>query len=130
MRDPHLDISNTGFFNKLLTSMIILSVLNDHPNISGYSLIKQIRLLSDDFIQMKAGTVYPILETLASKNLLFQDDDISNRKSRSGTKRKTVYSVTSEGQTALSLLWDDWQSLRGIVDIFRPNKQKIKGESD
>jgi|WetSurMetagenome_2_1015567.scaffolds.fasta_scaffold373063_1 DNA-binding PadR family transcriptional regulator len=69
---------------------IVLKIIKDKP-IHGYEIIKTVELLSKGQWTPSAGSIYPILESLESKDFI-QSEDIDRRK---------VYSITPEGMAAL-----------------------------
>jgi DNA-binding PadR family transcriptional regulator len=80
-----------------LSSVLVLYTIGgaDRP-IHGYSIIKRIDELTGGYMQVRAGTVYPILRNLEEMGLVSHDAERSVR----GPERK-VYELTDDGRLAV-----------------------------
>lgn len=88
--------------------LMVLSVLGEEPKY-GYLIQKQIRDASGGRVEMKAGTLYPLLHRLEAEKLIRSKWDDST-----GRKRKW-YLLTAAGQRRLSQHAADWHSYAGCV---------------
>ena len=95
-----------GFQRDLLRGsldLMVLSVLADEPQY-GYSIQKQIRDVSQGRVDLKAGTLYPLLHRLEADKLIRSKWDDST-----GRRRKW-YELTKAGQKRLHAQAQEWHS--------------------
>lgn len=89
-------------------TMLLLKLLSEGDKY-GYEMIETLRERSENVFELKAGTLYPILHTLESKNML-----ASYEQEVLGKVRK-YYSVTKEGRKALKAKEAEWQQYSRAV---------------
>ena len=71
----------------------VLAIVNLHEKgIHGYGIARELEERTDGLLQVKEGTLYPILHRLRKERLL----NVYTEKSESGPSRK-VYVLTGEG---------------------------------
>lgn len=71
----------------------VLAIVNRHEKgIHGYGIAKELEERTDGLLQVKEGTLYPILHRLKKERLL----NVHDEKSESGPSRK-IYVLTGEG---------------------------------
>jgi PadR family transcriptional regulator PadR len=71
----------------------VLAVVQRHMDgIHGYGIARELEERTDGLLEVKEGTLYPILHRLKKERLL----NVRTEKSESGPKRK-VYVLTGEG---------------------------------
>ena len=71
----------------------VLAIVKRHETgIHGYGIAKELEERTDGLLQVKEGTLYPILHRLKKERLL----NVHNEKSETGPSRK-VYVLTGEG---------------------------------
>lgn len=71
----------------------VLAIVNRHEKgIHGYGIARELEERTDGLLQVKEGTLYPILHRLRKERLL----NVHTEKSESGPSRK-VYVLTGEG---------------------------------
>ena len=71
----------------------VLAIVNRHEKgIHGYGIARELAERTDGLLQVKEGTLYPILHRLRKERLL----NVHTEKSESGPSRK-VYVLTGEG---------------------------------
>jgi PadR family transcriptional regulator PadR len=71
----------------------VLAIVNRHDKgIHGYGIARELEERTDGLLQVKEGTLYPILHRLRKERLL----NVHTEKSESGPSRK-VYVLTGEG---------------------------------
>ena len=87
---------------------LILTILEEGENY-GYMIIQRVKELSDEQIQWKDGTLYPILHTLEKKGL------ISSfwKEAATGRKRK-YYKLKEQGKVALAVEKQNWLEMNQI----------------
>ncbi len=90
------------------TSMLVLRLL-EGKDMYGYEMIESLREKSQDVFQLKAGTLYPLLHSLESKEYVK-----SYEKEINGKMRK-YYSLTKEGNKYLNEKKEEWQEYTKAV---------------
>lgn len=76
-----------------LLQYAVLAIVKRHEDgIHGYGLAKELEERTDGLLQVKEGTLYPILHRLRKERLL----NVHTEKSESGPSKK-VYVLTGEG---------------------------------
>ena len=83
------------------TIPIILSILQKGDNY-GYQIIKDVQKLTDNSLQWKEGSLYPVLLKLEKKGLIQ-----SYTKKEDGRNRK-YYQLNQRGLTMLEQLKKEW----------------------
>ena len=92
------------------TTMLVLKLL-DSQNMYGYQMIKELENRSDKTFTLKEGTLYPILHTLESANMIesyWEETD-------SARKRK-YYMITKSGKKLLSEKQNEWSIFSNAVN--------------
>lgn len=85
------------------TVPIILSILQKGESY-GYEIIKEVKALSDNQLDWKEGSLYPVLSKLEKKGLINGLWKISEN----GRKRK-YYSLNQNGKKQLKLEIENWK---------------------
>lgn len=91
-----------GDFLRGSTDLMVLSVLADGPKY-GYLIQQRLSEVSHGRVDLKAGTLYPLLHRLESAKLLKSRED-----STTGRKRKW-YDLTAQGKRRLTKQATEWQ---------------------
>jgi PadR family transcriptional regulator, regulatory protein PadR len=89
--------------------VLILSVLADQP-MHGYAVIEQLRLRSNDALDLAEGTVYPVLHRLEHAGML------ASGWSEVGGRRRRTYRLTRAGTGMLERERDEWRAFARTVD--------------
>jgi PadR family transcriptional regulator, regulatory protein PadR len=93
--------------------LLLLSVLSAGPA-HGYAVITSLRARSEGTFDLPEGTVYPALHRLERGGLLtssWADTD---------GRRRRVYALTGEGETALAAERTEWKRFAGgIAGVLR-----------
>lgn len=94
------------------TTILILSLLKRKP-MYGYEIIKEIELKSSGVFNFKEGTLYPILHTLESNEMVesFWSEGESARKRR-------YYKITDKGNKQLKEKEDEWKLFTNTVNTI------------
>ncbi len=79
----------------------------------GYTLRKS---LADAGLDVDEGTLYPLLRRLESQGLLVSEWREENK------RNKRFYRLSSDGETILGQLLDEWQGINGSI------KRIVQGE--
>jgi PadR family transcriptional regulator PadR len=92
------------------TTMMILKLL-DSEDMYGYQMIKELENRSDNTFSLKEGTLYPILHTLESTEMItsYWEDTESARK-------RKYYSITCSGRKMLLEKEKEWSLFSGAVN--------------
>src|SRR5215510_11635155 len=87
--------------------LIVLQLLQAEPT-NGYDLTLRIQAISNDVLNVNAGSLYPALYRLEAKGLI----RASWAETEKGRKAK-VYSLTAAGRRQLTDERDSWQRFFG-----------------
>lgn len=99
---------------------LILTILEEGENY-GYNIIQRVKELSDEQIQWKDGTLYPILHKLEKKGLIVA----FWKEAENGRKRK-YYKLLDQGKTALVNEKQNWLEMNQIfMKAWNLNPQSI-----
>ena len=78
----------------------VLAIVRHHKDgIHGYGIARELEEKTDGLLEVKEGTLYPILHRLRKERLL----DVKTEKSEAGPRKK-VYVLTSEGDRVFRAL--------------------------
>ena len=99
---------NTSFLAGTL-ELIVLQLLQAEPT-NGYDLTLRIQAISNDVLNVNAGSLYPALYRLEQRGLL----RAAWASSESGRRTK-VYSVTTAGRKHLSEQRASWERFAGAL---------------
>ena len=72
-------------------STIILKLLANHGKMYGYEITQRVKILSDDKILIKEGSLYPALHKLKDDGL------VQTEKEMIGNRVRKYYSLTDKG---------------------------------
>ena len=89
--------------------LIVLQLLRAEPT-NGYELAQRIQAISQDVLSINAGSLYPALYRLESRDLIRAEWE----ESKTGRRAK-VYSVTAAGRKQLSDQRDEWTRFAGAL---------------
>ncbi|WP_042272217.1 PadR family transcriptional regulator [[Clostridium] dakarense] len=94
------------------TTILILSLLK-RKHMYGYEIIKEIELRSSGVFNFKEGTLYPILHTLESNEMVesFWSEGESARK-------RKYYKITDKGNKQLKEKEDEWKLFTNTVNTI------------
>ena len=92
------------------STMLILSLL-EGADMYAYQMIEELSRRSNDTIQMKEGTLYPILHTLEKEKCLTS----YQQEAPTGRQRK-YYRITRKGKKLLDEKREEWAAFRQGVD--------------
>jgi len=96
------------------TGVLVLSILKDGPS-HGYAIFFEIARLSNNVLQFKQGTVYPLLHALEDEGLIqseWQETAPGNK------RRRRVYSITDSGLKELDERLNAWRIFsKAMTDV-------------
>jgi PadR family transcriptional regulator, regulatory protein PadR len=109
-------MTNPTFLTGTL-EMIVLQLLQAEPT-NGYDLTLRIQTISNDVLNLNAGSLYPALYRLEQRGLL------RTKWAESASGRRTkVYSLTAAGRKQLAEQRASWEKFSGalaaILDVGR-----------
>lgn len=95
------------------TSIMILSML-ERKDMYGYQIMQELKMLSDNTFELKEGTLYPLLHSLANNGAIecywFDTED--------GRRRK-YYKITEAGKSMLAEKKKEWKlyvnAVNGVI---------------
>ncbi len=90
---------------------MILSILDEGEDY-GYSIIKKVMAASNEQLQWKEGSLYPVLSKLEKKGLITSAIKIEN-----GRKRK-YYSIKKSGKLRLEELKEEWSIIINTMNLL------------
>lgn len=90
----------------------ILKLLNEQDQY-GYSIIQEINKRSDNSLELKDGTLYPILYRLED-NLLIESYWSNIDDSR--TKPRKYYKITNQGKETLDSMFKDYELISNGIN--------------
>jgi PadR family transcriptional regulator PadR len=102
---PH---DNTPFLPGTL-ELIVLQLLQGEPT-NGYDLTLRIQAITNEVLNVNAGSLYPALYRLEQRGLLE-----SSWAATENGRRAKVYSLTSDGQKQLAEQRESWQRFSGAL---------------
>ena len=87
----------------------MLLKLRSEKDMYGYEMIEALRARSENVFELKAGTLYPILHALETKNYLesYEQEGVG--------KVRKYYSITKDGKKYLKDKLDEWHSYSNAV---------------
>jgi PadR family transcriptional regulator, regulatory protein PadR len=93
---------------------LVLSVLEDGPA-HGYAVIEELRARSGGVLDLAEGTVYPVLHRLEAAGSLVAEWTPGDG------RRRRIYRLSKQGQTALADERASWQRFAAAFDaVLRP----------
>ncbi|MHA2501204.1 MAG: PadR family transcriptional regulator [Candidatus Hodarchaeales archaeon] len=124
MSESTNELGHTLYIGRATSMLIILSLIAQDKEHSGYSLIKKIKELSKEKLSFRVGTIYSHIERLCEQGLLTQHiRDISSRERV--IRQKSVYSLTSKGMEVLEQMRQRWEDTQGIIrEIIREEEKR------
>ena len=91
--------------------VMILKTLSDGGPMHGLSIARHIKEISDAFLQVEEGAMYPALHRLQRRDLIEGEWRISDKR-----RRARFYDLTPAGRKALAAELDDWVRHTDAVD--------------
>ncbi len=103
------NIDKTLLSGSMGTMLLKLLSEKDEKDMYGYEMIETLRSRSQNVFELKAGTLYPLLHTLESKNYLtsYEQDGVG--------KTRKYYSITNAGRKYLKAKLSEWETFTGAV---------------
>ncbi|EFB76030.1 PadR family transcriptional regulator [Subdoligranulum variabile] len=102
---------------KGVLEMLVLRLLADAPS-HGYQLIVRLRESSGGMLELKEGTLYPILYRLEEEGCIASAWNRPDKQLSSGKVPRRVYSVTETGRTVLEQETAAWHRFVDCVEQY------------
>ena len=87
----------SGYQSDALSGMefLVLSIIKNHKGSTGYDIIQMVREKFGGLWNTSAGTIYPLLNRLAERNLIEVKESLDNN------RLKKIYFLTNKGEETL-----------------------------
>ncbi|MEV4567156.1 PadR family transcriptional regulator [Nonomuraea sp. NPDC049419] len=92
------------------TELAVLSVLNVRRRY-GYELLKELRQAGEGVLEIKEGTLYPLLHRLEDSGHIVATWEAEGR-----SRPRKYYVITEDGRAYLTMLREEWS---GLVEAMR-----------
>lgn len=103
------------FFN---FDMLVLSILNV-KDCYGYEIVKMIKEISHGALDIKEGTLYPVVHTLLKKGYISSYDIIA------GKRIRVYYKLEASGKDYLITVRQEFRkNIQGVFDILEYGEGK------
>ncbi len=94
---------------------IILRLLHEHQEMYGYQITQLIKQRSDDEIQIKEGSLYPLLHKMEANGII----ESSIRKV--GNRSRKYYEITQKGRRESANVFEEMTKYMSIMNqLFNP----------
>ena len=97
--------------------MLVLRLLSDAPG-HGYQLIVRLRESSGGLLELKEGTLYPILYRLEEEGCITSAWNSPDQARPQGRVPRRVYFITETGQAVLARETAAWHRFAACVDQY------------
>ena len=105
----HIMAKNTNYLFKL--DLLLLSILKEKDKY-GYEMIKEISQRTDNLIEAKHGTMYPIIYKL------IEEEYITSNTVLVGNKARVYYHLEEKGKEYLESITQDYDNLVQSIDLI------------
>lgn len=96
--------------NTAINPLLILSLIGKKETYA-YDIIKEVKVLSDDQVNLKEGTLYPLLKKMKARGLVR-----SRWKTAPSGSRRKYYTLSQSGISALMRLKAEWIAANAIIE--------------
>ncbi|GHO59375.1 putative DNA-binding protein YwzG [Ktedonobacter robiniae] len=90
--------------------LLLLAVLEQEP-MYGYQIVKEVRVSSQDVLQLKEGSLYPALHRLENAGLV-----TSAWQTRDDGSPRRYYQLTHLGREAVRARRQEWQMFTSAIE--------------
>lgn len=104
----------TKQIKKGLLELVILKLLNDE-DLYGYSLIQKVKEKSNNFLDIKDGTLYPILYRLEDSNMI---ESYWEQIDTTRSKPRKYYKITDNGKTGLNDMLNEYLEISKGINLI------------
>ena len=100
---------------KGVLEMLVLQLLADKP-CHGYELIVRLRDTGNGMLDLKEGTLYPILYRLEEENCITSAWSSPDDRVSAGKVPRRIYTVTETGRAVLARQTEIWHHFVGCIE--------------
>ena len=104
----------TKQIKKGLLELVILKLLNDE-DLYGYSLIQKVKEKSNNSLDIKDGTLYPILYRLEDSNMI---ESYWEQIDTTRSKPRKYYKITDNGKTGLNDMLSEYLEISKGINLI------------
>jgi transcriptional regulator len=90
--------------------LLVLQTLRDGPR-HGYSITRYLKEVSDDYLKVEEGSLYPALHRMERKGWIKASWGVSE-----SNRRAKFYELTSNGKKQLKVEAKSWQDMSQAID--------------
>ncbi|HEY3855055.1 MAG TPA: PadR family transcriptional regulator [Verrucomicrobiae bacterium] len=94
-------------------ALMILKTLERTGSLHGYGIARQIEKISNDFLSVNYGTLYPALLKLEQEGYIASQWGVSDN-----NRKAKYYELTRAGRKQLEKETQDWQQMSAILAMF------------
>lgn len=99
--------------------MLVLSILNT-KDCYGYEIVKLIKEISQGALDIKEGTLYPVVHTLLKKGFISSYDVIV------GKRIRVYYKIEPSGKEYLLMIREEFKkNIKGVFNILEYGEEDI-----
>lgn len=100
---------NTELLKGNMTTLVLICLKK--RDMYGYDLVKELQLLSKGALDVKEGTLYPLLHSLEKSEAIE-----AYWEEKTGERKRKYYRLSKEGRKLLKERSDEWQVFRKFMD--------------
>lgn len=102
--------------------MLVLCILNVR-DCYGYEIVKLIKEISQNSIDIKEGTLYPVVHTLLKKGYISSYDIVV------GKRIRVYYKIEQEGIDYLTIVKENFKkNIEGVFEIIKYGEGTLNNE--
>ena len=110
------------YLGKHLIIFLILTILNKHESqgkgFTAYILIKKIKQASNNKINLRAGTVYPLIQNMEESGLVKKEIGVQKSRSTGTYRERAIYSITNFGKSEFLEMKKEWNEIQDFIKTF------------
>jgi len=120
----------SGYQSDALSGMefLVLSIIKNHKGSTGYDIIQMVREKFGGLWNTSAGTIYPLLNRLAERNLVEIKESLENN------RLKKIYFLTTKGEETLKKMDDAFlgsvNSLKDYIQTIFKAIPEVKAKAE
>jgi transcriptional regulator len=91
--------------------LIVLKTLDTLGPLHGYGIAQRIQQVSEDFLKLNQGTLYPALLRLEQRGWISSKWGVSDN-----NRKAKYYSLTRSGRKQLAAEKETWERMAGVIE--------------
>jgi DNA-binding PadR family transcriptional regulator len=112
-------VINTELHKGNLTTLVLVCL--QKRDMYGYDLVKELASVSDGALDIKEGTLYPLLHALEKDKAIE-----SYWEEKAGERKRKYYRIAKEGKKLLKARATDWTAFKKLMDSVL-SEAKLRG---